>query len=182
MDVFDDDWYAPLGQAQDEPKREEQNFETWILNGLRAFILLTGAFIAGLGAVLPQLLATSGIASPQLSPPADAALLPPPGVLSPPAIGNEAKIVVQQSPEAPPIDPNVVPLNTASQLTADRIEQSSGVRIIRPSGTGAPGPLIIDVAKALGKERASALEALPRKPANDRPASKMSADRITHGP
>ncbi|HTV33527.1 MAG TPA: hypothetical protein VME69_10580 [Methylocella sp.] len=158
MDVFDDDWYAPLGQAQDPAKREKHNFEAWIPNGLRASILLTGAFIAGLGAVSPQLLATSGIASLQLPRPANAALLPPPAIPFSSAIGREANTVAQQNP-------NAVPLTTTSQVTeADRTEKSSGVRIVRPGGTGAPGALIIDVAKALGKE------APLLKPPHDRPA------------
>lgn len=150
MNTLDDDWNAPLGQVQDESKRQKYRFEIWI-KGFGARLVLIGAFIAGFGgAASPLLLGKFGLIAQPLPVPANAALLIQPAAPSSQPTSQEATAAPEQS-LATGSDSLT---QMASQGTeADRIERSSGVKIVRPSGASAPGALIIDVAKALDKKR-----------------------------
>lgn len=154
MNILDDDWNAPLGQAQVESKLQKYRFEIWI-KGFGACLVLVGAFIAGFGgAASPLLLGKFGLIPQPLPVPAKAALLMQPAAPSPQPT-QEATAAPEQSLASTGSELKTASLTqTASQGTeADRIERSSGVKIVRPSGAGAPGALIIDVAKALDKKR-----------------------------
>ncbi|MCL2384213.1 MAG: hypothetical protein FWC84_00050 [Alphaproteobacteria bacterium] len=150
MNIFDDDWNAPLGQVQDESKRQKYRFEIWI-KGFGACLVLIGAFIAGFGgAASPLLRGKFGLIPQPLPVPANAALLIQPAAPSSQPTSQEATAALEQSLASTGSDSLT---QTASQGTeADRIERSSGVKIVRPSGASAPGALIIDVAKALDKK------------------------------
>ena len=169
MGVMDDDLDAPLGQfpVRKRPPLGHLSPIGLVLGGLGLF----GALAAGLplfsklalsNSHTALLLAVPGTEPSETAPPKAHAL---PRRAGPPqtgaAISGEATTPPSGLSVASPLVAktkvrNSLAIGQTAGTGVEAIEQQSGVRIIRPGGSAAPGALIIDVAKALNATPATA--------------------------
>lgn len=156
--MIDDDLNAPLGQfpVRKRPSLSNRSYIAVAISGLG----MLGALAAFPSRQEATVLHKTASQEPALHETASDETLASPKGTPIPVVGTsgEAGMPLPGASVRPPLVPSapVTGLNLAGHEGAEAIERQSGVKIIRPAGGTTPGALIINVAKALNTELATA--------------------------